>query len=131
RNSNHRAFTLIELLLVIVIIAVLMGLAFPAFQGVQNQAKRTQARSDLMQIVIAVNAYYTEYGTYPRTPTTPADTTYGAATTNDQLFNELRAVAAATQNPRGIVFLSPPDAKDVNNPRSGISSAPATAGQYF
>ena len=84
-----------------------------------------------MQIVIAVNAYYTEYGTYPRTPTTPADTTYGAATTNDQLFNELRAVAAATQNPRGIVFLLPPDAKDLNNPRAGISLAPATAGQYF
>jgi prepilin-type N-terminal cleavage/methylation domain-containing protein len=124
------AFTLIELLVVIVIIAVLMGLAFPVFQGVQNQAKKTQARNDLIQIVTAVNAYYTEYGKYPLTPTTPADTTYGATTTNEQLFNELRSVAA-TQNPRGIVFLSPPDVKDVNNPRAGISSAPATAGQYF
>jgi prepilin-type N-terminal cleavage/methylation domain-containing protein len=124
------SFTLIELLVVIVIIAVLIGLAFPVFQGVQNQAKRTQARSDLMQIVTAVNAYFAEYGKYPHTPPTPGDTTYGAATTNDQLFNELRSVAA-TENPRGIVFLSPPDAKDVNNPRAGISSAPATAGQYF
>ena len=34
------AFTLIELLVVIVIIAVLLGLAFPVFQGVQNQAKK-------------------------------------------------------------------------------------------
>ena len=63
-------------------------------------------------------------------PTVPGDTTYGAATANDQLFNELRSVAA-TENPRGIVFLSPPDAKGVNYPRAGISSAPATAGQYF
>ena len=124
------AFTLIELLVVIVIIAVLMGLALPVFQGVQNQAKKTQARNDLMQIVIAVNAYYTEYGRYPRTPATPSDTTYGATTTNEQLFNELRSVTAI-QNPRGIVFLSPPDAKDVNNPRAGISFAPASAGQYF
>ena len=60
------------------IIAVLMGLAFPVFQGVQNQARRTQARNDLMQIVTAVNAYYAEYGKYPLTPATPADTTYGA-----------------------------------------------------
>ena len=133
RHSSHprpHAFTLIELLVVIVIIAVLMGLAFPVFQGVQNQARKTQARNDLMQIVTAVNAYYAEYGKYPLTPTTPADTTYGATTTNEQLFNELRSVTAI-QNPRGIVFLSPPDVKDANNPRAGISSAPAPAGQYF
>src|SRR2546428_1906038 len=47
RNRQIIAFTLIELLVVIVIIAVLMGLAFPVFQGVQNQAKRTQTKSDL------------------------------------------------------------------------------------
>jgi prepilin-type N-terminal cleavage/methylation domain-containing protein len=124
------AFTLIELLVVILIVAVLMGVAFPVFQGVQNQAKKTQTKNDLVQIVTAVNAYYTEYGKYPLTPPTPADTTYGATTTNEQLFNELRSVTAI-QNPRGIVFLSPPDVKDVNNPRAGISSAPAPAGQYF
>ena len=129
-RPTNACFTLIELLVVIVIIAVLMGLAFPVFQGVQNQAKKTQAKNDLMQIVTAVNAYYAEYGKYPLTPTTPADTTYGATATNEQLFNELRSVTAL-QNPRGIVFLSPPDVKDVNNPRAGISSAPATAGQYF
>lgn len=124
------AFTLIEMLVVIVIIAVLMGLAFPVFQGVQNQARRAQARNDLVQIVTAVSAYYAEYGRYPLTPATPADTTYGATPTNELLFNELRS-AAAVQNPRGIVFLSPPDVKDGNKPRAGISSAAGTAGQYF
>ena len=129
-RPTDAAFTLIELLVVIAIIAVLIALLSPTFQGIQNQAKKTQARNDLMQIVTAVNAYYTEYGKYPLTPLTPADTTYGATTTNEQLFNELRSVTAL-QNPRGIVFLSPPDAKDANNPRAGISSAPASAGRYF
>jgi prepilin-type N-terminal cleavage/methylation domain-containing protein len=124
------AFTLIELLVVIMIIAVLIGLAFPVFQGVQNQTRKTQARNDLVQIVTAISAYYTEYGKYPLTPATPADTTYGATTANAQLFNELRSVSA-THNPRGIVFLSPPDVKDPSNPRAGIGSAAATAGQYF
>ena len=42
-----------------------MGLLFPAFRGVQDQAKKTQSKNDLTQIVTAVNAFYTEYGKYP------------------------------------------------------------------
>jgi prepilin-type N-terminal cleavage/methylation domain-containing protein len=128
-QRDERAFTLIELLVVIAIIAILIGLLFPAFRAVQDQAKRTQAKNDLTQIVTAVNAYYTEYGKYPLVA---ADTIYGpGGTSNDLLFNELRATAAATQNPRKIVFISPPDVKDPANPRSGIGTAAATIGQYF
>jgi prepilin-type N-terminal cleavage/methylation domain-containing protein len=128
------AFTLIELLVVIAIIAVLIGLLFPTFQGIQNSAKKTQAKNDLTQIVTAVNAYYTEYGKYPATgAAATGDTTYGTTPTNENLFNTLRGLAAAAaDNARGIVFLSPPDAKDVTNPRSGIASSSSSfAGQYF
>jgi prepilin-type N-terminal cleavage/methylation domain-containing protein len=129
QRCDDRGFTLIELLVVIAIIAILIGLLFPAFRAVQDQAKRTQAKNDLTQIVTAVNAYYTEYGKYPLVA---ADTIYGpGGTSNDLLFNELRATAAATQNPRKIVFISPPDVKDPANPRSGIGTAAATIGQYF
>ena len=83
-----------------------------------------QARNDLVQIVTAVNAYYAEYGKYPplATPRTqptaqPPPRTHSSSMT----FGS----SAPTQNPREIVFLSPPDAKDANNPRAGISSAPA------
>jgi prepilin-type N-terminal cleavage/methylation domain-containing protein len=130
-QQSFAAFTLIELLVVITIIAVLIGFLFPAFQGIQNQAKKTQAKNDLLQIVTALNAYYTEYGKYPLTPSAPADTTYGSTTTNDRLFNILRSVNSPTDNPRGIVFLSPPDAKDRTNPKAGISTASASVGQYF
>jgi prepilin-type N-terminal cleavage/methylation domain-containing protein len=122
------AFTLIELLVVIVIIAVLMGLAFPIFQGVQNQAKKTQAKNDLTQIVTAVNAFYTEYGKYP----VVVDDTPIAST--GDLFYTLRAIASGTANlndaanPRKIVFLNVPDAKDQNAPRSGIKTSD---GQWY
>src|SRR6266480_1240348 len=88
--GRSSAFTLIELLVVIAIIAILIGLLFPAFRAVQDQAKRTQAKNDLTQIVNAVNAYYTDYGKYPLVT---ADTRYGpgGTATNDVLFNELRA----------------------------------------
>ncbi len=74
RSFRAGGFTLIELLIVIAIIAILIGLLFPAFKGVQDQAKRTQAKNDLTQIVTAVNAYYTEYGKYPVYYATPPAT---------------------------------------------------------
>src|SRR5437660_6143188 len=101
RSHQARAFTLIELLVVIAIIAILIGLLFPAFRAVQNQAKQTQAKNDLTQIVNAVNAYYTDYGKYPLVT---ADTIYGpAGAANNPLFSVLRA-QDPTNNPRQIVF---------------------------
>ena len=126
RQSALRAFTLIELLVVITIIVILMGLLFPAFRGVQDQAKRTQAKNDLTQIVTAVNAFYTEYGKYPTAST--SDATFGSGgSTNDALFNALRGLDV-TLNPRQIVFMSPPDAKDQTNPRGGIKTS---IGQWY
>jgi prepilin-type N-terminal cleavage/methylation domain-containing protein len=126
-HDTLRAFTLIELLVVIVIIAVLMGIAFLVFQSIQNQAKKTQAKNDLMQIVTAVNAYYTEYGKYPIvTDDTPI------ANAADLLYT-LRAVATGANtgdviNSRKIAFLNVPDAKDQTSPRTGIKSSD---GQWY
>ena len=128
-QDARSGFTLIELLVVIAIIVILIGLLFPAFRGVQDQAKRAQAKNDLTQIITAVNAYYTEYGKYPIvTDDTPI-------ANNADLFYTLRAVASGANasdalNPRKIVFISPPDVKDPSKPRSGIGTTTG-AGQFF
>src|SRR2546428_12527942 len=90
-RRRGRAFTLIELLIVIVIISILAGLLFPAFRGVQAQARRAQAKNDLTQIVTAVNAYYTEYGKYPLAASDGSADTVFASPTNYNLFDVLRA----------------------------------------
>jgi prepilin-type N-terminal cleavage/methylation domain-containing protein len=125
-EMKSRAFTLIELLVVIVIITVLMGLAFPVFQSIQNQAKKAQAKNDLTQIVIAVNAFYTEYGKYPTTETTDANATYGTGNSSGPLLSELRG-KAATLNTRQIVFISPPEDSTLPNPKEKIGSD----GQFY
>src|SRR2546428_8009548 len=121
-KKRTAGFTLIELLIVIAIIAILIGLLFPAFSAVQDQAKRTQAKNDLTQIVGAVNAYYTEYGKYPLVT---ADTIITTTSTpnNADLFYTLRAVALGANagdvaNPRKIVFISRPDVRNPANPLS-------------
>src|SRR3954470_1133750 len=112
--GRSSAFTLIELLVVIAIIAILIGLLFPAFRAVQNQARQTQAKNDLTQIVNAVNAYYTDYGKYPLvTADTLISGTTASPNNNSDLFYSLRAIPLGANlpvngvpaiNPRSIVF---------------------------
>ncbi len=132
RGGESAAFTLIELFVVMAVVGILLGLAFPAFTSVQNSARKTQAKNDLVQIVTAVNAFYTEYGKYPITGT--SDTTFGPGgtpSTNQTLINPLRGLD--TLNPRQIVFLSPPEVKDSSSPRGGVvtKTGASTLGQFF
>lgn len=144
RQSPRRGFTLIEILVVISIIAVLAGLAFPVISGVLDRAKKVQAKSDLMQIVTAVKAYYTEYGKYPlATWEQSHDVTFASDSYQDQLFNVLRANGSGrdnptstspddNQNPRRIPFLTVQDAKNPANPKGGIvpNSASTNRGMF-
>ena len=119
--KHTRAFTFIELLVVMVLITILAGLAYPTFISIMERARKTQAKNDLTQIVTAVNGYYTEYGKYPvvidDTPIT-AD--------NSDLFYTLRAVDAGianagnAANPRKIVFIQPPTSAAGN--KAGLGS---------
>jgi len=53
-----RAFTLIELLIVMAVIAILIAIAIPSFRGMQNEARKTRAEGDIRVIKVAVESYY-------------------------------------------------------------------------
>jgi prepilin-type N-terminal cleavage/methylation domain-containing protein/prepilin-type processing-associated H-X9-DG protein len=54
---KRRAFSLIELLVVITIIAVLIALLLPAVQAAREAARRAQCRSNLKQIALAAHNF--------------------------------------------------------------------------
>lgn len=112
RPVRHRlsgsGFTLIELLTVIVIIAILAALLFPAVKKVLQKAEINQARGDVKNIEHAIKAFVTEYGYLPATAT--VDTWYDSGSASS-IYNVLRATTASTLNPRKIVFLETPSRK--------------------
>jgi len=64
-RRNARAFTLIELLIVIAIILILIAIALPNFLEAQIRAKVTRVRADMRSVHTALEAYYTDYRQYP------------------------------------------------------------------
>lgn len=61
------AFTLIELLLVLVILAVLAAVVVPRFAGRSEQARVTAAKADLSIMETALDAFEVDNGKYPST----------------------------------------------------------------
>jgi len=121
-------FTLLELFTVVVVIAILFGIAFPSYISVLRRARKTQAQNELSQIVTAVNAFYTEYGQYPLVT---ADKIIAGSTTpsNADLFYTLRAVSGGLNlnnavNTRAIVYIQPPISK--TGTKGGVNSTTGT-----
>ena len=61
-----KGFTIIEMLIVIVVIAILVGIALPRFRGMQEEGLIAQAKGELRTIQTALESYYIHYSSvYP------------------------------------------------------------------
>jgi type IV pilus assembly protein PilA len=68
RNGEAQGgFTLIELMVVVMIIAILIGIAIPAFLGARKRAQDTGAKSNLRNALSSATAIFSDNQTYPAT----------------------------------------------------------------
>ncbi len=65
RPSTPRAFTLIELLIVVAIIAILAAIAVPNFLEAQTRAKVSRSKADMRSTATAVESYRVDNNRYP------------------------------------------------------------------
>ena len=63
-KSTNRAFTLIELLIVVAIIAILAAIAVPNFLEAQTRSKVSRVKADMRSMETAMEAYRVDYNRY-------------------------------------------------------------------
>lgn len=62
--SRQRGFTMIELLIVLVIVAILAAIAFPSYQDQVRKTRRSTAKGTLMELVQCAERFHTSNRTY-------------------------------------------------------------------
>lgn len=67
QRKNEKAFTLVELLLVVTIIGILAGAVLVNFRGQTDNARKIRAKSDIERIGSALGMYEIAIGSYPTT----------------------------------------------------------------
>lgn len=61
---QEQGFTLVELLIVIVVLAILVAIGVPSYLGQKARAENIAAEENLQQAVTPVRAYYLDNGTF-------------------------------------------------------------------
>jgi prepilin-type N-terminal cleavage/methylation domain-containing protein len=100
-SGRTPAFTLVELLIVIGIIGLIAGMLVAFAVPKAQQSKIHQAEAELQSVVMAIDSFHSDFGSYPPDNTNNLDkgwTTYGARQEDylPPLFYEL---TGAVQNP--------------------------------
>jgi len=70
KRQRQRGFTLIELLVVIAIIGILATIVLVSLSSAREKARDSRRLSDLRQVVLALEMYYSDYSIYPGTAAT-------------------------------------------------------------
>jgi type IV pilus assembly protein PilE len=79
RMKDFSGFTLIELMIVVVVIAILVAVAYPSYQDHVRKAKRAEGKAALLKGAQLLERWYSDKNTYGTTPPPPNETSIDLA----------------------------------------------------
>jgi len=121
RQSKSMAFTVIELMVVISIIAILLTLVVPMGSKAKAKARIAKARTEIAALETAISAYYSDIGHYPTD--TPAA---ASETSNTIIIKHLSGRSGGT----GAYDLGIVNDPDWNGPYMEFDAASISGGQF-
>jgi len=65
--KKEKGFTLVELMIVIIILAVLTGIAIPSYMALRNRARESATEVEMKNIATALELYMADKEEYPAT----------------------------------------------------------------
>ena len=65
--KSRSGFTIVELLIVIVVIAILAAISIVAYNGIQERSRNTQTMAGAKEYIKALSLYAIDNGSYPNT----------------------------------------------------------------
>lgn len=113
-QTNQKGFTLIEILVVMVIIAILVTLGIGGFSSSQEKGRDARRKGDLRAVAEALEVYYNDKGEYP---------------TSDTGQIEVNGTGGSTLVPWGTQFSDPDAASTVYMVK--LPSDPSGSQMYF
>jgi len=84
-TAEHKPFSLVEILIVLIIIALMSAMSLPVFSMIRNSAREKRIVNNLRQLDAAAQQYYLENGS--------AVAPYAALVGEGKYLSELKAIA--------------------------------------
>jgi|TARA_R100000655_G_scaffold72585_1_gene111104 prepilin-type N-terminal cleavage/methylation domain-containing protein len=86
-NKSRSGFTIVELLIVIVVIAILAAISIVAYNGIQQRARDNIRKADINAIAKALELHYVDYGAFTKPGEPCYDSSIGIDTCDSAIIN--------------------------------------------
>jgi prepilin-type N-terminal cleavage/methylation domain-containing protein len=118
KQSKSRGFTIVELLIVIIVIAILAAITIVAYNGVQNRARTSSAQAASNMLQKKIEAFNAATGAYP--------------VTGSSLVTQMATVNESSLTGAGVTILAaaPTSGNGVNSIQVQFCTVPAAATGY-